>query len=278
MYKELVERIIQEGVWSYGKEVRAKWNDGKPAHTKSIFFHTMTFYPHEVPILTTKFNSPKTAIKEMFWIWQKQSNVVQELRDQGVEIWNEWELPDGTIGEAYGAQMKKHVIVGNPNQKFKHEYQNQVDYVLGELTVNPASRRIMTELWNVDDLHKMSLTPCVHHTQWDAFDGSLNLLVKSRSADVGLGLPFNVFQYAVLHRLVAKHAKLPLGKMHFVIGNAHIYDRHMNALRNQISKEPLPAPTLFIDPRIENFYDFKPEHIKVINYQHHGVVPLEIAE
>jgi thymidylate synthase len=277
-YAELVRRIQNEGVWSHGNDVRARWKDGSPAHTKSIFFHTMTFYPHEVPILTTKFNSPETATKEMFWIWKDQSNKVQDIRDQGVTIWDEWELHDGTIGKAYGSQLRKGVIKGNLFSKEITQYPNQVDYVLGELERNPSSRRIMTELWNVDDLSRMSLPPCVHHTQWDTFDGSLNLMVKTRSSDVGLGLPFNIFQYAVLHRLVARHVEMKLGKMHFVMGNVHIYDRHMDVLREQITREPKNAPVLAINPEVTNFYDFKPEDVKVVCYDHHGKLRMEIAE
>ncbi|ARW41726.1 MULTISPECIES: thymidylate synthase [Bacillus subtilis group] len=276
IYAELVKRIDREGVWSNGKDVRARWRDGMPAHTKSIFFHTMTFSPDEIPILTTKFNSPDTANKERHWIWNMKSNDINDLLKIGVRIWNEWRIEggrwNGTIGPAYGFQLAKKVI------NIKGKIMDQVDYILHELTNNPTSRRIMTELWNVDDLNEMSLAPCVHHTQWDTFDGTLNLLVKARSSDVGLGLPFNIYQYAVLHRLVAIHTGLPLGKMHFVLGNAHIYDRHMDVLREQITREPLPAPELFIDPNIKNFYDFQPEHIKVLNYEHHGKLAMEIAE
>lgn len=276
MYAELVRRIEREGVYTHGQKVRPKYiTDGAPAHTKAIFFHTMTFYPHEVPVLTIKNNFPVTANNERHWIWNEKSNKIDDLRRlNGTEktVWNEWMLPDGTIGKAYGYQLGKKVM------ELKEKQVDQVDYVLHELRNNPSSRRIMTELWNIDDLTDMSLPPCVHHTQWDTFDGTLNLLVKARSSDVGLGLPFNVYQYAVLHRMVARHADLPLGKMYFVLGNVHIYDRHLETLREVIANEPLPAPDLYIEPTVKNFYDFTNKDVRLIDYKHQGNYNFEVAE
>lgn len=275
MYTELIKKIDREGAWTYGKEVRPKWSDGTTAHSKAIFFHTMTFNPDELPILTLKNNFPVTAMKEMFWIWKYKSNNVNDLRKiNGTEktVWNEWERDDHTIGKAYGYQLSKEVMkLGKINV-------DQVDYILYNLRYNSGSRRILTELWNIDDLSDMSLTPCVHHTQWDTYDGNLNLLVKARSSDVGLGLPFNVYQYAILHRMVARHANFPLGKMHFVLGNAHIYDRHIEQLRKVIKRKPLPAPEINMNPIIENFYDFTINDIKLINYNYHCSIKLEVAE
>jgi len=194
-YNEIVQDILEDGVWDKGMKVRPKWADGTPAYSKSIIGRSLRFDNCEVPILTTKRVAWKSAIKELLWIWQKKSNVVQDLRDMGVNIWNEWEQEDGTIGRAYGYQLAKE------NRKYSGEnidydmlshdamlkwageglfYLDQVDYLLHELKNNPASRRHITMLWNPDDLDDMALTPCVYETQWHVKEGKLHLEVKAR--------------------------------------------------------------------------------------------------
>lgn len=186
-YKEIVSEIIKSEYSDEGENVRTVWADGTPAHTKSIIGKTMRFDNSEIPILTTKFVAWKTAIKELLWIWQKKSNVVQDLRNVGVNIWNEWEQSDGTIGKAYGYQLGKknrfHIIKNDLNQNISIIL-DQVDHLILELKNNPSSRRHITTLWSPEDLDEMSLTPCVYETQWHVKNNKLHLEVRCRSNDM----------------------------------------------------------------------------------------------
>lgn len=274
-YFELIQKILREGVSNNGQKVSTKWKDGTPAYSTSIFFHVLTISPTEVPILTSKEVKGKLANIEKDWIWNQRSNDVNVLNQMGSKIWNNWKLEDGTIGKSYGYQLNKMMISGQyPHWKV---YRNQVEYVIRELIENKFSRRIMTELWNVDDMHMMALPPCVHHTQWDATSGKLDVIVKARSSDVGLGLPFNIYQYSVLHRQIAQVTGIPLGTMHFVMGNAHIYDRHIPVLQEQMKRPIHDAPLLYINPDVKEFDDFKPSDVRLIDYQHSGPLKMEIA-
>ncbi|GIN25610.1 thymidylate synthase [Bacillus licheniformis] len=282
-YKKIIETILNHGYSDEKEQVRTVWADGTPAHTISYIGQTMRFDNSEVPILTTKKVAWKTAIKELLWIWQKKSNVVQDLRDMGVKIWNEWELEDGTIGKAYGYQL------GKKNRKATHLYRymengiitcqkiDQVDHLLHQLKNNPASRRHITTLWNPDDLDDMALTPCVYETQWHVKGGKLHLEVRCRSNDMALGNPFNVFQYNVLQRMIAQVTGLELGSYIYHIGDAHIYTRHIESLKEQMRRESFSAPKLWINPEIENFYDFTIDDFKLIDYKHGDRLDFEVA-
>ncbi|MCR4362002.1 thymidylate synthase [Bacillus subtilis] len=294
-YKKVINNILNQGYWDKDQNVRTIWADNTPAHTISWIGQEMRFNNSEVPILTTKRVAWKTAIKELLWIWQKKSNVVQELRDMGVKIWNEWELEDGTIGKAYGYQLGKanrrifSTKISNEArngylQKYKMYrddsgcvYIDQVDYLLYQLKYNPASRRHITTLWNPDDLDDMSLTPCVYETQWHVKGGKLHLEVRCRSNDMALGNPFNVFQYNVLQRMIAQVTGLELGEYIYHIGDAHIYDRHVEAIKEQMERESFPAPKLWINPEVKSFYDFTIDDFKLIEYKHGDTIKMEVA-
>lgn len=293
-YNEIIQDIIDNGVSDNDQEVRGKWIDGTPAHTTSVISKKMRFDNSEVPMLTTKKVAWKTAIKEMFWIWQMKSNVVQDLRDMGVNIWNEWELPDGTIGKAYGYQLGKknrkllmpvtYDVRGGMGNKVLNSFTrhenvlvDQVDYLLHQLKNNPSSRRHITTLWNPDELDEMSLTPCVYETQWYVKQGKLTLEVRSRSNDMALGNPFNVFQYNVLQRMIAQVTGYELGEFIYNIGDAHAYERHVEGLQSQIQREQYEAPTLWINPDVKNFYDFTIDDFKLIDYKHGDKLSFEVA-
>ena len=294
-YNAIVEEVLMNGVWDKGMNVRTKWKDGTPAYSKSVIGRSLRFDNSELPILTSKEVKWEAAIKEApIWIWQKKSNVVQDLRDMGVKIWNEWELDDGTIGKAYGYQLGKR-IYKYPVEKvdfslldpqygyeFIHSsveyiYLDQVDYLIQELKNNPASRRHITMLWSWDDIQDMSLTPCVYETQWHVKEGKLFLEARARSNDLGLGHPFNVFQYNVLQRMIAQILNLELGEYIFHIGDAHIYERHIDVLTEQLTAETYEAPTLWINPEVKSFYDFTIDDFKLENYQCGKFRPMEIA-
>lgn len=289
IYDQLVERIISTGTWNYGDDVRTRYEDGELAYTQSVEGVHFEITPYMgVPILRSKFVGCRWACTEMEWIWQEMSNNVSWLRDKGVTIWDEWEFPEdtdcsgyaGTIGKAYGYQLgHKRLVVEEPNGNTKGL--NQVEYVLHELKYNPASRRIMTSLWGVDDLVDMALAPCVWSTHWSVHNGRLNLHVKQRSADVALGLPYNVLQYHALHALVADCVDLPLGTMYWNIDNAHIYDRHVDGLLKQVrSIFPLDVteskPKLIL-PTGKDFFDRRLSGVKLEGYKHLGKYSYEVA-
>lgn len=290
-YKRIIETIDRVGVWDKDQNVRTVWDDGTPAYTKSWIGQFMIFDNSEVPILTTKRVAWKTAIKELLWIWQMKSNRVSVLKDMGVDIWNEWELKDGTIGKAYGYQLAKKnrkYDINKLNDDMLNPFSvrcykngfimlDQVDYLIQELTNNPASRRHITTLWNPDDLDEMSLTPCVYETQWHVKDGHLHLEVRCRSNDMALGNPFNVFQYNVLQRMIAQVTGYELGNYKYYIGDAHYYEKHEEPLREQIQREQFEAPTLWINPEVKNFYDFTIDDFQLIDYKHGEKIKMEVA-
>lgn len=218
----------------------------------------------EFPILTTKFIAFKTAVKEILWIMQKQSNVVEDLRKEGVNIWNEWEGEDGTIGKAYGYQVKKF---------------NQINNLIYALKNNPQDRRMMINIWNWQDLPDMSLAPCCFLTMWDVTDGYLNCMLVQRSGDMGLGVPFNTCQYATLVHLIAQVTGLKAGLLTHVINNAHIYENQVEGLKIQLTRKDkaYEAPKLWVNPEIKDFYDFTPDDIKLIDYKHHPKISMEVS-
>ncbi|RNB59369.1 thymidylate synthase [Brevibacillus gelatini] len=273
-YLDLVRNIIENGYSDEGVYVRPRWADGTPAYTKSLISCKMQFDNLEVPILTTKQVAWKTAIKELLWIWQMKSNRIEDLHKMNVHIWDEWEIKKGkwagTIGSAYGYQL------GKKCRKVNGELLDQVDYLLWSLKNNP-SRRMITTLWDKDDLDEMALTPCVWKTNWLVKGRKLHLIVGIRSNDMALGNPFNVFQYSVLQRMIAQVTGHELGTLIFDIDDAHVYDRHVEALKRQLEREPYPAPTLWINPDVKDFYDFTPDDFKLIDYKYHPAIKMEVA-
>ncbi|MEC3609397.1 thymidylate synthase [Bacillus glycinifermentans] len=271
-YNAIIQKIIETGISDEEYDVRTRWDsDGTPAHTLSIISQKMRFDNSEVPILTTKKVAWKTAIKELLWIWQLKSNDVRTLQDMGVHIWDQWRLEDGTIGAAYGHQL------GKKNRTINGEKVDQVDYLLHQLKHNPSSRRHITMLWNPDDLDDMALMPCVYETQWYVKEGKLSLEVRARSNDMALGNPFNVFQYNVLQRMIAQVLGYELGEYIFNIGDCHIYTRHIDNLHIQLKREQYEAPKLWINPDVQNFYDFTINDFKLIDYKHGDKLTFEVA-
>lgn len=294
-YNNIIGNIMRNGTWDFHQNIRTVWADGSPAHTKSVISQRMRFDNSEIPILTSKHVAWRTAIKELLWIWQQKSNVVQDLRDVGVKIWDEWEREDGTIGKAYGYQLAKknrtireHLnvkqvavkdkgLVNTPDGISYTRIVDQVDYLLHQLKNNPASRRHITTLWNPDDLDDMALTPCVYETQWYVKGGKLSLEVRSRSNDMALGNPFNIFQYNVLQRMVAQVLGYGLGEYIYNIGDAHIYERHVEELYHQTNRRLYDTPELIINPNVTNFYDFTIDDFELVDYQHGEKISYEVA-
>lgn len=312
-YNSIIRNILDNGVMDNPENVRTVYADGEKAPTKAIINAQMKFNNgNQIPLLTTKRVPLKDPIKELFWIWQKMSNKVFDLQQMGCKVWDEWELSDGTVGKSYGWQLRnktQSVIIdeviltmfrnGELSEKLdemetisEEEIQqavaslkekshyielNQVDYLLYSLKKNPHSRRIKTTLWSVEDLSAMALQPCVYETHWQLFDGKLALTVNVRSNDMALGSPYNIYQYSILHRLIAQVTGHEVGELCFNIDNAHIYDRHLELIEAQIEGEQHEAPTVWINPEIKSFYDFTIDDIKVENYTHNGSFSYEIA-
>lgn len=267
-YKALVDTIYYNGIWT-DTNVRTKYADGTPATYKAVagIFFKLDNSKDDAFLLTTKHVAWKAAVKEMYWIYIMQSNKVKDLQDMNVHVWDEWIKEDGTIGPAYGAAINVPTF----------GYKNQLEYVVETLKKDPNSRRVMINLWDVDKLHEMALTPCCYNVIFNVLDGKLYMQLNIRSSDVALGLPFNIFQFQVLHKLIAHECKVEPADMIVMISNLHYYDRHEEKLLNQVDYDELfPDATLKINYP-ESIWDFKPEMVEVLNYKHGPKIDFEIA-
>jgi thymidylate synthase len=248
IYKDIVEDIIETGYDSsnYG-DVRTRYADGTPAHYKFKFglhFKLKVDWnnPETFPLLTSRYTPVKSAFREIAWIWLFKSNNVKDLRTRlDCRFWDEWERADNTIGKAYGYQIDKPVY----NNK------SQLHYIVETLKKDPNSRRCISEIWNVDDLPDMQLTPCVHLTQWSVAGNKLILEVHQRSCDVGLGLISNVCQYSILQKIIADELGLEVGELLWSAHNYHIYDRHIEDIQKQVESTETPGDWKLVIP--ENF-------------------------
>lgn len=267
-YKALVDTIYYNGIWT-DTNVRTKYADGTPATYKAVagIFFKLDNSRDDAFLLTTKHVAWKAAVKEMYWIYIMQSNKVKDLQDMNVHVWDQWIKEDGTIGPAYGAAINVPTF----------GYKNQLEYVVETLKKDPNSRRVMINLWDIDSLPEMALTPCCYNTVYNILDGKLYMQLNIRSSDVALGLPFNIFQFQVLHKLIAHECKVEPADMIVMISNLHYYDRHEEKLLNQVDYDELfPDATLKINYP-ESIWDFKPEMVEVLNYKHGPKIDFEIA-
>lgn len=258
LFQHAIEKITLEGYSDENEQVRPKWNDGTPAHTKRIFGLVNTYdLSEEFPILTIRKVPFKLCVDEILWIWQKKSNNIHDLNSH---IWDQWADESGSIGKAYGYQLG-----------VKHEYPegefDQVDKMLYDIQHNPASRRIMTNLYNHHDLNEMALAPCVYGTTWNVQGDKLNMLLNQRSADMITAGGWNVTQYAALLCMIAHVTNLKPGKLVHVIADAHVYDRHFELANELINSESyFKAPKLKINPDVKNFYDFTVNDLELEDY------------
>ena len=258
IFKENVKDILENGVWDTDKEVRPKWLDGTPAHTVKKFCIVNRYdLSKEFPIMTIRKQSFKNAVDEILWIWQKKSNKIADLHSH---IWDSWAGEDGTIGKAYGYQL------GVKNVYKEGEF-DQVDRVLYDLKHNPASRRIMTNIYNFADLHEMNLYPCAYSMTFNVTGDKLNGILNQRSNDMAVANNWNVMQYAVLIMMFAQVTGFKPGELVHVIADAHIYDRHIPAVKQMLENPEYPAPKLIITPDVKDFYDFKVEDFVLEDYK-----------
>ena len=250
--------ILENGVWDTDLNVRPKWDDGQSAHTVKKFGIVNRYdLSEEFPILTIRRTYWKSAIDELLWIWQKKSNNVHELKSH---VWDAWADETGSIGKAYGYQLgvKHHYPEGD---------MDQVDRVLFDLKHNPASRRIMTNIYNHADLSEMALYPCAYSMTFNVTGNRLNAILNQRSQDMLTANNWNVVQYAALTCMLAQVSGLKPGEFMHVIADAHIYDRHVPLVQEIIANEPKPAPRFVIDPAVDDFYRFTVDSFRMENYE-----------
>ena len=264
------KEILSKGVWDTGREVRPRWEDGSPAHTIKLFGVVDRYdLREEFPILTVRRQYLKSAVDELLWIWQKKSNDIHQL---GSHIWDAWADETGSIGKAYGYQLG-----------VKHRYpqgeMDQVDRVLWDLKHDPASRRILTSLYNHHDLSEMGLYPCAYSMTFNVSGNVLNAILNQRSQDMLTANGWNVMQYAVLLHMIAQVSGLEAGELVHVIADCHIYDRHVPIVEELIAREPFGAPRFQLDSRVTDFYDFTPDSVALEGYQAHpleGKIPVAV--
>ena len=262
--------ILENGVWDTDREVRPRWEDGTPAHTVKKFGVVNRYnLAEEFPILTIRRTFWKSAIDELLWIWQAKSNNVHELRTR---VWDAWADENGSIGKAYGYQLgvKHHYPEGD---------MDQVDKVLWDLKHNPASRRIMTNIYTFADLSEMALYPCAYSMTFNVSGKKLNAILNQRSQDMLAANNWNVVQYAVLTMMFAQISGFEPGEFIHVIADAHIYDRHVPVIEELIRKEPKPAPKFLIDPEVKDFYAFTRDSFRVEGYEYNeftGKIPVAV--
>lgn len=258
IFKSMCHKILDEGYSSKGMEVRPRWEDGTPAHTIKTFGVCNEYdLRKEFPALTLRKTAVKTAVDEVLWIWQKKSNNIKDLKGH---IWDEWADEEGSIGKAYGYQLAK-------KYKFKHGYMDQVDNVLWQLKNTPYSRRIMTNIYNFDDLSEMNLEPCAYSMTFNVTGEYLNGILNQRSQDVLAANNWNVVQYSVLLHMLAQVSGLKAGKFVHMIADAHIYDRHIPMVEELLQREEYEAPKFSLNPDVKNFYDFTIDDIKIEDYK-----------
>ena len=259
VFVDNIKTILNEGFSDKGLDVRPHWADGTPAHTIKKFGLVNRYdLSKEFPIITVRRTFLKSAVDELLWIWQKKSNVVSELKSH---VWDSWADENGTIGKAYGYQLG-----------VKHKYPegefDQVDRVLYDLKHNPQSRRILTSIYNFEDLHEMQLYPCAYSMTFNVSGDTLNGILNQRSQDMVTANNWNVAQYAVLMHMFAQVSRLKAGELVHVIADAHIYDRHIPIAEDIIKNEQYDAPKFELNPNITDFYQFTTKDIKLVDYKY----------
>ena len=262
-FKEEVNKLLTEGFNDKDFEVRPHWPDGTPAHTIKTFCAIRRYdLSKEFPALTLRTQAFKGVVRELLWMWQKKSNVVNEL-GKSAGIWRAWERPDGTIGKTYGYQLGKvsHYSYGDFDQ---------VDNLIYLLKNKPMDRRMIVTMWCPSDLWDMALPPCVYESIWDVTDGKLNCTLIQRSGDLlaaACSGGWDTMEYAILQHMLAQVCGYKVGELVHIVNNLHIYDRHIEAVKKVCENPEYDAPTLWINPEVKDFYAFTEEDFRLDNYQ-----------
>ena len=273
-YLALAQNILDHGTFK---------GDRTGTGTKSLFGYQMRFDLYEgFPLVTTKKIYWKAVVHELLWFLSGDTNI-QYLTDNGVKIWNEWATPTGELGPVYGA-MWRNWETHNGNSI------DQIADLITEIKCNPNSRRLVVSAWNpalLPDpklkpyenaaLGKQALPPCHTLFQFNVADGKLSCQMYQRSADVGLGVPFNIASYALLTHMIAHVCGLEVGEFVHTLGDVHIYTNHIDTMRSQLERSPFQLPTLTLNPDVTNIFDFTYDDIILENYQHHSPIKMEIS-
>lgn len=265
LFVSMCKDILDHGTTTEGEKVRPRWEDGSPAYTIKNFGVTNRYdLREEFPALTLRRTALKSAMDEILWIYQKKSNNINDLNSH---IWDQWADESGSIGKAYGYQIAQ-------KSSYREGEFDQMDRVLYDLEHTPFSRRIMTNMYTFADLHEMNLYPCAYSVTYNVTQGEgdekpvLNMVLMQRSQDILAANNWNVCQYAILLMMVARHADMVAGELLHVIVDAHIYDRHVDIVRELIERPQYPAPRVSLNPNVQNFYDFTTDDLIVEDYNH----------
>ena len=260
-YLQLLEHILQKGI---------KKQDRTGTGTLSCFGYQMRFDLQEgFPMVTTKKLHLKSIIHELLWFLKGETNI-RYLKENGVSIWDEWADENGELGPVYGKQWRSW-------QSTSGKQIDQVSELIAQINSNPDSRRLIISAWNVGDLPEMALMPCHALFQFYVADGKLSCQLYQRSADVFLGVPFNIASYALLTLMIAQVCNLEPGEFVHTFGDVHLYNNHLEQARLQLSRKPFPLPQMKLNPAAKNIFDFKFEDFTLENYQHHPPIKAPVA-
>jgi thymidylate synthase len=260
-YLDLLNHVISNGT---------KKSDRTGTGTISVFGHQSRYdLSHGFPVLTTKKLHLKSIIHELLWFLTGDTNV-KYLQENGVKIWNEWADENGNLGPVYGYQWRSW-----PTPDGRHI--DQVSQVVNSIRNNPDSRRHLISAWNVGQIDEMKLPPCHLLIQFYVADGKLSCQLYQRSADIFLGVPFNIASYALLTLMMAQVCKLQPGEFVHTLGDAHIYLNHLEQVNLQITREPYPLPQMKINPEVQSIFDFKYEDFELVGYQAHPHIAGKVA-
>ena len=260
-YHELMQRVLSEGV---------KKEDRTGTGTLSVFGHQMRFNLAEgFPLVTTKKCHMKSIIHELLWFLKGDSNI-KYLKDNGVSIWNEWADENGNLGPVYGVQWRSW-------KTHDGRTVDQIKNLIDMIKKNPDSRRLIVSAWNVSDVDKMALPPCHTMFQFYVANNKLSCQLYQRSADIFLGVPFNIASYALLTMMVAQVCNLELGDFVHTFGDAHLYTNHLEQTELQLSRKPFPLPTLKINPAVKDIFNFKFEDFELVGYEAHPHIKAPVA-
>jgi thymidylate synthase len=260
-YHDLLRHVLETGT---------RKSDRTGTGTISVYGAQLRFDLNAgFPLMTTKKVHLKSIIHELLWFLQGDTNV-KYLKDHGISIWNEWAKADGDLGPVYGYQWRSWPAANGGHI-------DQISQVLQQLKTNPDSRRMIVSAWNVADLDKMALMPCHAFFQFYVADGKLSCQLYQRSADMFLGVPFNIASYALLTQMIAQVCELKLGDFVHTFGDTHIYMNHMDQVKEQLSREPRPLPVMKLNPAIKDLFAFKYEDFKLENYDPHPAIKAPVA-
>ncbi len=260
-YLDLLDRVLTEGTLK---------EDRTGTGTISVFGHQMRFDLSEgFPLLTTKKLHLKSIIYELLWFLKGETNV-KYLQDNGVRIWNEWADENGDLGPIYGYQWRSW-----PTANGQHI--DQISQVIDAIKKNPDSRRHIVSAWNVGELDNMALPPCHILFQFYVANGKLSCQLYQRSADIFLGVPFNIASYSLLLHMMAKELNLKPGEFVHTLGDAHIYKNHIEQVKIQLERQPFELPNLWVNPNVKSIFDYQYEDFRIENYQAHPHIKGEIA-